>query len=144
MNFIQTCMVKGLIIYDGVIRDRIKWEQSIQRLGLNMPYEGDLPELSEVQSHYFAIKHNNPKSIESQVRNQLKEVLGSWSPLVWEAVLDKGENCEVYRIDTPKVVIISRKLIYSVQSRWLNNKTLHNKGPEAIRNLIKKLESGKI
>ena len=141
-------MVIGKIIYDNTLRTRDEWEQELFSLSIgfpdvNMPDLGDLPEFEGgVQSHYFAIFSNHPKVIEQGIRNQIKEKLGRWVPIAWEGIFDPTEKTEFYRIDSPKEIILYRKPIYDVQSRWIKDKTLHTKKPKAIRNLIKRLEAG--
>jgi len=142
--------MRGKIFYDKVIRTRNEWEKELFSLlkgfpDINMPYLGDLPELEAIQSHYFAILNNQPQKIREWIRNQVKEKLGAFSPIVLDFVLAPRKNSEFYRIDVPKDIgDIYRKPIYDVQSRWIKDKTLHSKGAEAIRNLMEKLESGEL
>ena len=138
-------MVKSKIFYDSIIRTADEWETSINKLrkiysDLAFPDLMDLPYLEAVQSHYFAILNNNPGQIKEQIRMQAKRKLGRWMPIVWEEVLDSGKNCEFYRLDVPREIIIYRKEILDKPSAWRFDKTLHSKGPRAIRNLIEKLE----
>lgn len=138
----------GKILYDDVIRTRAEWDKSLLDLAkgdldVQFPYEGDLPPIEEVQSHYFAILNNHHNEIRTAIRNQVKKKLGIWTPILWEFNFSEGDS-EFYRIDVPNVVVVYRKEIYGPQLRWNRDESLHSKGPEAIRNLIGKLNSGEI
>jgi len=140
-------MVKGKIIYDDVIRIREDWENELglfRESSRTKILDNDLVDnqyFDALQSHYFAILHDNPQEIRSKIMCQVKHKLGI-QPIAEHAILDSGKNCEIYRISVPREITIYRKEIYDVQSRWIKDKTLHSKGPQAIRNLIEKMESG--
>ena len=140
--------MEGKILYDDTIRTKEEWDKSLFDLAkgfsdIRLPDEGNLPDLQIVQSHYFAILHNNHLKIMSKIRNQVKSKLGIWTPIVWDFSHSEG-NAEFYRIDTPRGLAVYRKEIYGPQNRWKRDETLHSKGPEAIRNLIGRMNSGDI
>lgn len=140
-------MVRGKIFYDNVIRTRDEWEKSIDFLNkgsqnIVFPELTELPYFNSVQSHYFAILHNNPNEIRLSIRNQLGKKIDQWSSIIWDAVLDSGKNCEFYRIDILQRLEIYRNEIYCRQNSWIKVNDLHSKGLTAISNLIKKMESG--
>ena len=139
-------MVKGKIIYDSVFWDRNEFEKhlGIFKKGSNLrQLNGALNEnqyFENLQSHYFAILNNNPSEIRNKIICQVRTKLGI-DPIAEHVILDSGKNCEVYRISVPRQITIYRKEILK-PSLWEFDKTLHSKGPRAISNLIKELESG--
>ena len=135
-----------LILYDNIIRTRNQWEKHLGlfRQGSNskeLSYDlMDNQYFEALQSHYFAILHNNPEEIRNKIRLQVKGKLGI-EPIAEDIVLDFGKNCEFYRISVPKKITIYRKGILDNQNSWIFDNTLHLKGPQAIKNLIKRLDN---
>ena len=136
-------MVKGKIFYDNVIRSREEWEEYLMNFyNDNMSLDLiDSPHFEEIQSHYFAILHNNPLEIKSKIINQVKHKLGMHS-IVEDEILGTGKNSIVYRISTPIQITIYRDKILHGDKNWKKCPELHNKKMIAISNLIEKLESG--
>lgn len=133
-------MVKGKILWDNVIRTITEFEKYMRKSKGNNYVLDVMQSFKELQSHYFAILHNNPDEIINKIRNQVVRKLSS--PAAEECIMDFGENCKVYRISTPEEIVIYRRDILDRKSAWEKMIDLHSKGPVAISNLIKKLQSG--
>ncbi|MFA7707568.1 MAG: hypothetical protein WCX73_01335 [Candidatus Pacearchaeota archaeon] len=136
--------MKSKILYDSTIRTISEWEDSLNILRkgycLKFPDEEEFRNLDSIQSHYFAIHHNNPEEIITRIRDQTKNKLGAWYPIVWNSVILNKENSSFYRIDTPRKVEIFRLKVLDKPFAWKEDRTLHNKGPKAIENLIDRME----
>ncbi len=133
-------MVDGKIFWDKVVRNSDEFREYLRRFKRsNRSNLDDMQSFEELQSHYFAILHNNPLEIRYKIRNQVIEKLGA-NCVAEDFVMDTGKNCEVYRISTPENIVIYKKEIFKYNA-WERMRDLHSKGPLAIANLIERLES---
>ncbi len=150
-------MVKSLIYWDHVVWDKKEWKEKLicPREFHNAKVLSDSPvtsyaELSLedsdyelIKSYYFAILHNAPNKIIDSIRQQVIGKL-KYNNIVDDIILIQGESKKTafYRISTPEDIQIFRLDVLNKPNAWIRDKTLHQKGPEAIGNLIRKLEAG--
>ena len=134
-------MVKGKILWDNVVRTREGFEDYIKKINGNDYVLDVMQSFKELQSHYFAILHNNPQEIVNKIRSQVVEK-STYNSIAEEEIMGEGENCKIYRISGPQKITIYRRDILDRQNAWERMRDLHSKGPKAISNLIERLESG--